>query len=113
MSGLIAVLAILLFGFALGYGVREIISRRRHVDARRRLRKEPTGELRGDLEAELSPRNDQLPSHSIWHETDVLTNAANEVSDQLWVDSKHLEQVERDVQAELKLFAESLTTRKR
>jgi hypothetical protein len=108
MSGLIAVLAILLFGFVLGYGVREIISRRRHVDARRRLRKEPAGELRGDLEAELSLRNDQLPYHSVWHERDVPTDAA----DQLLADPKRLEQVERDLQAELKLFAESLTTRK-
>ena len=110
MSGLIAVLAILLFGFALGYGVREIISRRRHVDARRRLREERTHELRGDLEAEPSLRNDQLPYHSVWHERDVPTDAA---ADQLWADPKRLEQVEQDLQAELKLFAESLTTRKR
>ena len=36
MFGLVFILAILLVGFALGYGVREIISRRRHAEARRR-----------------------------------------------------------------------------
>ena len=36
MFGLIVVLAIFLIGFAMGYGTREIISRRRHAAARRR-----------------------------------------------------------------------------
>jgi len=36
MFGLIFILAILLIGFALGYSVREIISRRRHAEERRR-----------------------------------------------------------------------------
>jgi hypothetical protein len=34
--GLIFILAILLIGFALGYGVREIMSRLHHAEARRR-----------------------------------------------------------------------------
>jgi hypothetical protein len=38
MLGLMFILVILLVGFALGYGAREVISRRRHAAARRRRR---------------------------------------------------------------------------
>jgi hypothetical protein len=36
MLGLVIILAIFLTGFALGYGVREFMSRRRHAEERRR-----------------------------------------------------------------------------